>query len=177
MSRPQILVVYGTTEGHTRKVAAAMARTLRAAGADVDVVNAASRGLDPRPDEYAAVIVAASVHAGSYQAAVRSWVKAHAVCLAVLERSAKADEQLALILRQFYDATGWQPTESKIVAGALLYRQYNWLKRWLMKRIVTRAKGDTDTSRDYEYTDWQDLAVFTARFGGRVLAGTVDVSA
>ena len=35
MSR--ILILYGTSEGHTAKVAARMAETLRAAGADVDV--------------------------------------------------------------------------------------------------------------------------------------------
>jgi len=189
MSRPQILVIYGTTEGHTLKVATAMARTLRAEGADVDLVNAAARGQDPRPDAYASVIVAASVHAGSYQAPVRRWVKAHAealrarptafvsVCLAVLQRSPKVDEQLALTLRRFYDGTGWEPTESKIVAGALPYTRYGWLKRWLMRRIVAKAKGDTDTSRDYEYTDWDDLAAFTAKFGARVLAGRIGVSA
>ena len=47
MSRPNILIIYGTTEGHTQTIAAAMARTLRGAGADVDLVNAASRGQDP----------------------------------------------------------------------------------------------------------------------------------
>jgi menaquinone-dependent protoporphyrinogen IX oxidase len=30
-----------------------------------------------------------------------------------------------------------------------------------MGRIVARAGGDTDTSRDYEYTDWAALRAFT----------------
>jgi menaquinone-dependent protoporphyrinogen oxidase len=35
----------------------------------------------------------------------------------------------------------------------------------MMKRIVRKAGGDTDTSRDYEYTDWGDLRAFADEFG------------
>jgi menaquinone-dependent protoporphyrinogen oxidase len=39
-----------------------------------------------------------------------------------------------------------------------------------MKRIVSKAGGDTDTSRDYEYTDWTDVGEFAREFGRRVAA-------
>jgi menaquinone-dependent protoporphyrinogen oxidase len=35
----------------------------------------------------------------------------------------------------------------------------------VMKRIAAKAGGDTDATRDYEYTDWQDLRGFTEQFG------------
>jgi menaquinone-dependent protoporphyrinogen oxidase len=172
---PRILVLYGSTDGQTAKVAVAVERTLRSWGLSVDVVN--SGGLrDPDPKDYAGVIVAASVHAGGYQRTVRQWVRAHAaglrdrpnafvsVCLAVVNRSPKVDRDLAAIMNRFCEATGWQPREVKAVAGALKYTKYGWLKRWMMKRIVAKAGGDTDTSRDYEYTDWEDLKEFVQRF-------------
>jgi menaquinone-dependent protoporphyrinogen oxidase len=56
----------------------------------------------------------------------------------------------------------------KLVAGALRYTKYNFFVRWMMKRIVAAAGGDTDTSRDYEYTDWQDLRAFADRFSAVV---------
>jgi menaquinone-dependent protoporphyrinogen oxidase len=34
----------------------------------------------------------------------------------------------------------------------------------MMVRIVRKAGGDTDTSRDYEYTDWTDLRAFAEKF-------------
>jgi menaquinone-dependent protoporphyrinogen oxidase len=37
-----------------------------------------------------------------------------------------------------------------------------------MKRIVASAGGDTDTSKDYEYTDWNDVRNFADVFGRRV---------
>jgi len=174
-----LLVLYGTTDGQTAKIAAAIADTLRSQAAEVDLVNAADRHANPLPDGYAAVVVAASVHAGGYQSAVRRWVKAHAgalatrptafvsVCLGVLEHNPRTDAELSKIANKFFALTGWQPTVLKIVAGALKYTKYNWLKRWIMRRIVAKAHGDTDTSRDYEYTDWNDLKAFAIEFKRR----------
>jgi menaquinone-dependent protoporphyrinogen oxidase len=41
-----------------------------------------------------------------------------------------------------------------MIAGALRYSRYPLPLRWFMRRIAKQAGGDTDTSRDYEYTDW-----------------------
>jgi menaquinone-dependent protoporphyrinogen oxidase len=179
---PDILVLYGSTDGHTAKVAAAIASTLRMAGAQVHLVNAARQGADPRPEDCAGVIVAASVHAGGYQKAVWRWVTAHApglrlvptafvsVCLGVLEHSPATDQELAKIAQRFFTRTGWQPSSVKIVAGALPYTRYNWVKRWVMRRIAAKHHSDVDTSRDYEYTDWNDVKAFACEFLRQVLA-------
>jgi len=184
MVRSRILIIYGTSEGQTAKIADAMASTLRKGGASVDVFNAVESWL-PAPAEYSVVFVAASIHSGGYQRAVGRWVRAHAkalngkrtafvsVCLAVLTKAPKVQQELDAIVRQFLDANGWQPAETKFVAGALAYSKYGWLKRWIMRRIAAKAHGDTDASRDYEYTDWEDLKAFAWRFAGE--AGAVDV--
>ena len=172
MSR--ILVLYGTTDGHTAKVAAKVGQALKALGADVDVVEAGST--EVVPEKYAGVIVAASVHARGYQPAVLRWVRRHAnamrgkpsaflsVSLGVLQQDPRVQQELENIVNEFLHTTGWQPAMTQNVAGALLYRKYNWIKRWVMKRIVRKAGGDTDTSRDYEYTNWADLRAFADRF-------------
>ena len=38
-----------------------------------------------------------------------------------------------------------------------MYSKYNFLVRFFMRRIAQKEGGDTDTSRDYEYTDWEAL--------------------
>jgi menaquinone-dependent protoporphyrinogen oxidase len=174
----RILVLYGTTDGHTAKVAAALGDTLQAQVGDVDLVNVVDAG--PRAEHYDAIVVAASVHAGGYQDAVGQWLRTNAaalnerptafvsVCLAVLQKDPKVREQVMATIDTFTRECGWRPGMTKAVAGALLYRQYNWIKRWMMKRIVRKAGGDTDTSRNYEYTDWNDLRTFAARFGALI---------
>jgi menaquinone-dependent protoporphyrinogen oxidase len=171
-----ILILYATTDGHTRKIAQVLAENLRAQFCSVDIVDAAGmlRGLSP--ESYDGVIVAASVHIGDYQRTVANWLRAHAqtlnllptaflsVCLAVLEPGMKPRQEILRIMRRFVDRCGWRPTITKMVAGALPYTRYGWLKRLMMKRIVAKAGGDTDTTRDYEYTDWNDLRTFSRDF-------------
>jgi len=177
-----ILIVYGTTDGHTGKIAETLAEDLRQEGAVVDVMDAAANTVFD-PVDYAGVVVAASVHIGSYQRPVRRWVKAHraalesrrsaflSVCLGVLDPSAKAKRDLAAILDRFLAETGWRPDFTRSVAGAVLYTRYNWVKRWMMRRIVRAYGGATDTTRDFEYTDWNDLCAFAHTFYGSVTGG------
>jgi menaquinone-dependent protoporphyrinogen oxidase len=173
---PRVLLLFGTTDGHTGKVATAISNTLRAEGAEVDVVHARSGGPDPNPEDYAAVIVAASVHASGYQRAVWRWARAHSstlagkptafvsVCLGILEHTTTSDAELASIMESFFETTRWTPTVRKMVAGALAYTRYSWLKRLVVRRIVRHAYGHTDASRDYEYTDWNDVREFSRMF-------------
>ena len=175
---PRTLVLFGTTDGQTAKIAAAIGATLRTDDITVDVIDA---GVVPvKPEDYDAVVVAASVHAGGYQRAVRRWVRAHAaalgarptafvsVCLGVLQPDPKVQREVTDIASRFAAGAGWRPSVIKTVAGALPYTRYNWFKRWMMRRIVAKAGGDTDTSRDYEYTDWADLRAFTQQFARTV---------
>jgi len=56
--------------------------------------------------------------------------------------------------------TGWHPARVELVAGALPYSKYNFLIRYVMRRIAAKEGGDTDTSHDYEYTDWEAVDRF-----------------
>lgn len=174
----RMLVIYGTTEGHTEMIATAIGNALTTRGFDVDIIQAGT--IDPRPADYDGVMVAASVHRGRYQAAVSKWLVEHvaelqskptafvSASLGVLQQDPAVTAELEAIVHRFIDPLGWQPTIVKPVAGALLYTKYNLLTRWIMKRIAAKAGGDTDTSRDYDYTDWDDLRAFAEAFGRRV---------
>ena len=174
----RVLVVYATTDGHTAKIAEAIAGTLRAHGSVADVHRIG--GTQCLPDGYDGVLVAAPLRGGKYLKPVRRWVRAHAaalnarptgfltVCLGVLQQDAAVDRTLQTILSGFLVETGWHPVVTRMVAGALPYTRYNWFIRHVMKHMAAKAGGDTDTSRDYEYTDWQDLRAFTEQFGALI---------
>jgi menaquinone-dependent protoporphyrinogen oxidase len=176
------LIVYGTTDGQTRKIAQVLAEDLRAHRCSVDLLDAAGPMSRLSPEGYDGVIVAASVHIGSYQRSVVRWVRTHAsalnslptallsVCLAVLEPTPEPRRAIDAMMRRLFRETGWNPTTTRLVAGAVRYTQYGWLKKWMMKRIVAKAGGGTDTTRDYEYTDWNDLRAFANEFLARLPA-------
>ena len=181
------LILYGTTDGHTAKVAERLANELRSLGALTHVADAAVRP-QPSPDAYRMVVVAASLHAGGYQQDVRLWLQRHAaslasrptafisVCLGVLQDDPTVNRELDRLMHEMFAETGWTPSTLKIVAGALPYTKYNLLKRLMMRRIVRKAHGDVDITRDYEYTDWNDLASF-ARTLTTLLPRIADVRA
>jgi menaquinone-dependent protoporphyrinogen oxidase len=190
MSR--ILILYGTTDGHTTKIATKLGETFRALGCDATVAHAGRVATDAWPERYDGIVVAASIHMGSYQRPVRRWVQAHAaqlsripsaflsVCLAVLEQRPEVHQEVQDIILRFLRRTGWRPTVVKPVAGAVPYTRYGWLKRRIMRRMVARVSGDTDTTRDYEYTDWEDLDAFAREFAyqtERTIPGALAVAA
>lgn len=181
MSR--ILILYGTTDGHTAKIASAVAATLETEGCSVDVVNAREGTADVTPEPYDGVIVAASVHIGSFQKPVAKWVTRHAaaldakptafltVCLGILEHDPKVRQDLNQIVAKFLKATGWHPTRRHFVAGATPFTKYNFIKRWVMKRIAAKNGRITDASRDIEYTDWNELRAATRSFARLSIPG------
>ena len=50
----------------------------------------------------------------------------------------------------------------------MAYRKYNPFLRWFMKRASKAAGGPTETSRDYEMTDWSQVERFVEGFAETV---------
>jgi menaquinone-dependent protoporphyrinogen IX oxidase len=76
------------------------------------------------------------------------------------EKHARFSADVRKVMDRFFEATGWRPRRVMPVAGALLYSKYNPLVRFIMKRIARQVGASTDTSHDYEYTDWVGLDHF-----------------
>jgi menaquinone-dependent protoporphyrinogen oxidase len=162
----RLLIVYATSEGQTRKIAGRIGEITRELGHEADVVDSAADSALARPSAYDAAVVAGSVHAGRHQASLVRFVRRN---LAELSRMPTVFFSVSLSAtgsdlagaRKCADAflheTGWFPSMVRLTAGALMYTRYGFVTRWFMRRIARRAGGDTDTSRDYEYTDWAKL--------------------
>jgi len=187
MSR--ILMVYGTTEGHTRKIAGAIFDELESLGHTIDVYEAGDLPEHIRPENYDAVMAGGSVHGSHFSKELRNWISLNAkalsdkpgaffsVCLGVLQTSNSAIQEAEKnIVEHFFQETEWYPKTWTIFAGALLYTQYGWFKRQVMRVIASRAGGDTDTSRDYEYTNWEAVRFFAQDFSSKVLRGLESAS-
>lgn len=68
----------------------------------------------------------------------------------------------------FSDLTGWSPTETASFAGALQYLEYDFMTRLAMRLMMKRDHHPTDTSQDYEYTDWGQVDHFARSCGAIV---------
>jgi menaquinone-dependent protoporphyrinogen oxidase len=171
-----ILIAYGTTEGYTRKIAEFIADEIRRYGHEADVIDTAGAPAQQVPPIYAGAILGGSLHAGRYQSSLAHFIKANLEWLAAIptaffsvglavvgdDRAMRAEaEQQA---ERFLADTGLRPGMVRHIAGALLFTQYDFFKRVIMRSIARRSGHDTDTSHDTEYTDWDDVRRFAAEY-------------
>lgn len=175
----KILVVYATTEGQTRKIAGFVANRIEAAGPSCDLIDSADVGSDFVLPDADGAIIAASVHVGRYQTQIAHIVRNNLARLDAiptmfvsvsLAAAGDADdlEGVKDCADRFLRDVGWTPDAIEHVAGAFLYTRYDFFKRWTMKLIARQHGAPTDTSQDYEMTDWEALARVTDDFLARI---------
>jgi menaquinone-dependent protoporphyrinogen oxidase len=171
-----ILIAYATRQGQTEKIARRIADVLGEEGHTAELRDLDQVGKQIELSRYGAAIVTAPIHAGGYPPAVVSFLRReHArlntvpaafvsVGLAVASKTSDGRAQTLPLVSKLFERTGFRPSHVELVAGALKYSRYGFLTRYVMRRIAAHEGGDTDTSRDYEYTDWAALAEFSRTF-------------
>ncbi|HEY5676321.1 MAG TPA: flavodoxin domain-containing protein [Myxococcales bacterium] len=172
----RVLVVYGSTDGQTRRIAERIAVVLSTLGQQVETVDSASAPAEVTPGDFDAAVVLGSVRMGAHQKALADFVSKFrleleaipnafiSVSLSAGRNKPSAQREVAKTFQHFIARTGWRPNAQIAVAGALPYSKYTLQIRLVMKFISWMTGGDTDTSRDYEYTDWAMVDDFARRF-------------
>ena len=177
------LIVYATREGQTQRIAEHVAATLRKHGATARLLSAAAPAEPLDFADYAVVVLAASVHLQKHEREMIEFVRTHKAALldvptvflsvslsqAAVENEANTEErrerahaEVEQMIDAFFEATDFRPLAYRAIAGALVYSEYNWLIRLIMKQIAKSEGASTDTTRDHEYTHWIDLDEFIA---------------
>jgi len=176
---PRILLLYATTEGQTGRIAERVAHTLREKGHTVELLPADATQPELDPAAYDGVMVGASIHYGHHPAYLHTLIHRHRDALASrpcaffsVSLSAGGPRPKPAAAQRYLDKfvrrTGWQPQLTASFAGALKYSLYGPIKRRVMIVFMTLGGGETDTSRDYEYTDWDAVARFADAYAGRL---------
>jgi len=170
----RILIVYATVEGQTARIAARVGERLRGRHT-VEIVRAVDGARLPEVAGYDALVVGASVHYGHHPAFLAAALGRQRDALAARPsaffsvslsaggpgaKPAAAERYVSEFLRRI----GWQPAQAAAFGGALRYTEYPAWKRFLVGLFVRVAGGDTDRTRDYEYTDWRAVEQFADAF-------------
>lgn len=171
----KVAILYGTSEGQTARISEHVARAMRDLGHEAETVDVKEEpgGLD----DYDGLVVGSSVHMGKHEERVRDFVVENrdllervpsaffSVSMTARDHTEEARAKTEEYVERFVEETGWRPDMVGVFAGALRYSQYGFIKRHIMKKI-SRDMGnpDTDASRDYEYTDWDDVGHFAEDF-------------
>jgi menaquinone-dependent protoporphyrinogen oxidase len=169
METPRILVAYHSAEGQTAQICSHIGDVLREEGVTVEL---ATTDVAPAPDDFDGVIVGDSIHAGEHSKQLTAYLTQHVAALNAMpaalfqvsltsaDDSPESAAEAGALVAKLLDATGFDPDLVARFAGAIAYTRYGWMKRRLMHQIMKRSGGETDTSRDHEYTDWDAVEGF-----------------
>ncbi|MGL5387045.1 MAG: menaquinone-dependent protoporphyrinogen IX dehydrogenase [Enterobacterales bacterium] len=167
------LILYSSRDGQTQSIASYIANKLQETlGCDVvDLQQAEHIELG----QYQQVLIGASIRYGHFNTALHRFVKQHAEQLNQMpsaffavnltaRKPEKRSPQTNAYTRKFLLSSPWQPKQCAVFAGALRYPRYRWFDRVMIRFIMKMTGGETDTSKEVEYTDWQQVDRFAQEF-------------
>ena len=169
-----VLIIYGTTEGQTRKIAEWTATHLRERGHQVELRDSAGLASGSDLETFHAFIIAASVHQKQHQETITDFTTAHhkllntkpsafiSVSLSAVLENGRTEAQK--YVDSFVSETGWHPRMTLLIGGALQFTEYDYFQEQIVKFVVMKRGGAVSTARDREFTDWNALAAFVDGF-------------
>ncbi len=165
----KVLLAYSSREGQTKKILATL-ESQWGALTECDWVDIHEM---PSIDftVYDQVLIAASIRYGKFNKALYQFTDKYRdaltesnavfVCINLTARKPGKDlPENSAYIRKFLASSSWQPEHIAIFAGALRYPRYRWFDRVMIQFIMRITGGETDTSKEVEYTDWQKVAIF-----------------
>ena len=168
------LILYSSRDGQTHAISSYIASELKEkCSCDViDLVHAGHVDLK----SYDQVMIGASIRYGHFNPVLDKFVKKHADTLNQMpsaffgvnltaRKPEKRSPQTNAYVRKFLLASPWEPAICGVFAGALRYPRYRWFDKVMIQLIMRMTGGETDTRKEVEYTDWQQVAKFAEDFG------------
>jgi len=162
----KVLIAYATTEGQTRTIAERTAEKVGELGHEAELVDTSRAHQDIHVDAFDAVIAAASVHQDVHQENIQIFASANrdilnakptmflSVSLSAAFAEGRADAQR--YIATFIEETGWKPSTSLPVAGALRGGEYDYFQQQILEHVVLKDR-EVDPEQEHEFTDWKAL--------------------
>jgi menaquinone-dependent protoporphyrinogen oxidase len=170
-----ILIVYSTTDGHTRKICFHLQQVIENQSNQVTVVSvddASAIDLDP----FDKIVIGASIRYGKHSPAIYEFIKDNSRILdsksnaffsvnVVARKPEKNTPETNPYLKKFLKQISWKPKTLAVFAGKIDYQKYKFRDRFMIRLIMWMTKGPTDPETNIEFTNWNQVEEF-----GRVIS-------
>lgn len=171
-----VLIIYGSIEGQTAKIAEFAAKLARDAGFEPVLFNTEDRTGDITFEGVDKVILAGPVHERRFPKPFEVFVSGQSETLAryptlLLSVSLSAAFEERMEEAQDYAdemklRTGLAPSDELLVAGAIRTESYDYYASQVLRHVVLRGNEAIPTEKNHEFTDWDALAARVAAFLG-----------
>jgi menaquinone-dependent protoporphyrinogen oxidase len=164
-----VLIVFETVEGQTRKVADFVEKQIRSAGHDLQMFNTEDRVRSLSFDGFDRIVLAAPVHERRHPksfevfvSASRTELKARPTLLISVSLKAAFPEGLEEAqdyLTEMEMRTGFEPNREVLVAGAVRTSSYGYYESQIVQNVALAGHEIELTDGVREFTDWDALGI------------------
>lgn len=170
-----ILILFSTTDGQTRKIAEHLQQVIEYEGHHVQIVPL-KPGFKIDLESFDTIVIGASVRYGSHQKLVTQFINRN---ISVLENKSNAFFSVNVVARKpekcspetnpyvqkFLSRITWKPQHIAVFAGKIDYPSYRFWDRQMIRLILWMTNGPTDPETVVEFTNWNHVEAF-----GRLIA-------
>ena len=162
------LILFSSVDGHTEQICNYISECLNH---DADVISIES---SPDIEKYEKVVIGASIRYGKYRSSLYDFIDKNLEFInskdnaffsvnVVARKSDKNNAETNPYVKKFLDNTDWNPKVIDVFAGKIDYPKYKFFDKYAIKFIMWITKGPTDTSKKYEFTDWNKVKNFSKK--------------
>ena len=165
----KILLTYSTVDGHTKTICKKILSYCKTSHVDILPIDSSINIKD-----YDTVVIGASIRYGKYREEIFEFIKENEELLnskdnaffsvnVVARKENKNKPETNPYLIKFLNKISWKPKILDVFAGKIDYPKYKFLDKYAIKFIMWITKGPTDTSKVYEFTDWNRVKSFAEK--------------
>jgi menaquinone-dependent protoporphyrinogen oxidase len=166
----KILIVYATTDGHTRKICERLQQVIEGQGSHVKLLEVDEQ---PHPDltQFDKIVIGASIRYGKHSKLIYQFIEQNQALLdskpnaffsvnVVARKPEKSQPDTNPYLKKFLTQISWQPKQLAVFGGNLDYPGCRYLDRQMIRLIMWMTKGPTAPDTVIDYTDWDQVEAF-----------------
>ena len=160
------IFIYSSSNGQSLKICKALNKNKESLIIDMDMLKTT------KLDNFDQIVIGASVKYGDHNKKVYEFVKKNRVLLekkktvffsvnATARKSEKNTPKTNPYIIKFLKKTNWTPDHIGVFAGMVDFPNYNFIEKYIIKLIMWITNGPTDTSKTFEFTNWEDVKKFS----------------
>ena len=166
----RILIVYSTTDGHTREICNRLRGIIEQQAHQVTLVPVGEVA-DADLERHDTIVVGASIRYGKHNPRLVDFIERNAQALnrkasaffsvsVVARKPEKNRPETNPYVRRLLRKIAWRPREVGVFAGKIDYPRYGVLDRMVIRGIMWLTGGPTDPKAVVEFTDWRKVEEF-----------------
>ena len=160
------IFIYSSSNGQSLKICETLNEEKDSLILNIDRLNSVNL------DNFDQIIIGASVKYGDHNKKIYNFVKKYKILLerkktvffsvnATARKSEKNTPNTNPYIIKFLKKTNWKPDHIGVFAGKIDFPNYNFLEKYIIKFIMWITNGPTDTTKTYEFTDWDAVKKFS----------------